>query len=266
MKLKNLFTIILFILPMALYAQDTIYVDQYGDKTKLKIFAESYRLVSRDSAVNEGKIVREYYLSGKLKSECHQVVETDEKTKKKNDSWEGPFKMWYESGQLKRDIDYHKGKIDGKLTTYWENGKVKRHDLYQEDKSLEGKCYDENGSETTYYPYHIMPEFPGGEKVLMLMISRNLKYPIEAQEAGVQGKVVVHFVVDKAGEMKNITVIKSLFPALDLEAQRVVSILPPWTPGKIDGEIATEEFILPIKFNLEVHINTNTGGFRHSTF
>jgi len=266
MKLKKLFIIISFLLPLIVYGQDTIYIDQSGDKTKLKLLAVAYRLTSRDSTVNEGKIEREYYLSGKLKSECHLVPELNEKSKKKKYVWEGIFKMWYESGQLKRDIDYHKNKIDGNLTTYWENGKVKRHDLYQENKSLGGKCYDENGLETTYYPFHKAPEFPGGEKVLMLLISRNMRYPVDAQEAGIQGKVIVHFIIDKAGQVTNIQLKQKLSPSMDNESQRVVSILPRWTPGETDGEKISEGFTLPIKFNLEVHVNNDLDGFRHSTF
>ena len=259
MKLKNLFIIILFLLPLVVSGQDRIYIDQYGDKTKLKSNAVAYRLTSRDSTVNEGKIVREYYLSGKLKSECHLAAEQNEKLKNKKDVWEGTFRMWYESGQLKRDIDYHKNKIDGHLTTYWENGKVKRHELFQEDKSVEGKCYDENGQETTYYPFHKMPEFPGGEKVLMLLISRNLKYPVDAQEAGIQGKVIVHFVIDEAGKVTNISIIQSLFPSMDNEAQRVVYNLPQWTPGETEGEKTPTGYTLPIGFHMVVDVNKYPG-------
>ena len=251
MKLKNLFIIIIFLLPLVVYGQDRIYIDQYGDKTKLKSNAVAYRLTSRDSTVNEGKIVREYYLSGKLKSECHLAAEQNEKLKTKKDVWEGTFRMWYESGQLKRDIDYHKNKIDGHLTTYWENGKVKRHELFQEDKSVEGKCYDENGLETTYYPFYKMPGFRGGVNGLLEFISKNMKYCVDAQEAGIQGKVVVQFVIDKKGQVNNINIKQSLYRSLDFEAQRIVSILPRWIPCETDGEVTTVWYALPINFHLK---------------
>ena len=257
MELKKLIAIGLFLLPMGLYAQDTIYMDKNHEKTKLKTLAETYKLTRPDGAVKEGKIITEYYLSGKVKSECHVVVVVDEKTNKKKDSWEGKFQMWYESGQLKRDIDYHLNKIDGHLTTYWGNGKVKRKDLYQEDKEVEGKCFDESGNEITYYPFHKWAEYPGGEKELMNFISRNLKYPVEAQEAGIQGIVVSMFNIDSTGQVTNIRTKKGLFPSMDHEALRVISTLVRWIPGEVDGEKAPQGNTLPVQFRLldEVKIN-----------
>ena len=266
MKLKNLFTIVLFLMTMSLYGQDTIYLDQYGDKTKLKANEVTYRLTSPDSAVSEGKIEREYYLSGKIKSECHLIPVLDEKTKKQRTVWNGKYKMWYESGQLQRDIDYQNYKIDGNLTTYWENGKIKRHDLYKEDNPVNGKCFDNNGQEVAYYPFHKMPLFRSGEKELMTFIARSLKYPIDAQEAGIQGKVIVHFIIDKEGEIQNIQLTRSLFPSIDNEALRVVSILPRWIPGEKDGEKASESYILPVSFHLNRSVNNLPAGFYRSTF
>ena len=251
MKLKKLITSVVFLLPMVMYAQDTIYMDKNHEKTKLKNLALTYQLTRTDRAVNEGKIETEYYLSGKVKSECHLVAELTEKSKKKKDVWEGTFKMWYESGQLKRDIDYHLNKIDGHLTTYWENGKVKRQDLYQEDKVVEGKCFDENGHETAYYPFHKMPQYPGGEKGLMCFISMNLKYPVNAQEAGIQGKVVAHFVIDTSGQVSDIQIIRRLYPSMDNEALRVISILKHWIPAEVDGEKENQWYTLPIQYRLE---------------
>ncbi len=247
---KKLMTLALLLIPVFMYGQDTIYVDQYGSITKSKLLGTTYRLKSADSTVNNGKIEREYYLSGKLKSVCHLVTVLNEKTKKKENQREGKFRLWYESGVLRREIDYHHNKIDGNLTTYWENGKIKRHDLYDEGKSQEGKCYTENGAETTYYPFEIMPEFTGGEKVLLLVISRSLRYPVDAQEAGISGKVLVHFVIDKEGQVTDISIKHRLYPSMDEEAMRVVSTLPRWAPGEQDGEKVPVRYTLPITFNL----------------
>ena len=266
MKLKKQIAIVLFLLPMALYGQDTIYMDKNHEKTKLKTLAESYRLKRPDPAVEGGKIVTEYYLSGKLKSEYHVVVVLDEKTKKNKDVQEGTFKMWYESGQLKRDIDYHQNKIDGYLTTYWENGKQKRHDLYQEDNVVEGKCYDEKGHETAYYPFHTWAEFTGGEKVMLLLISTSLKCPVDAQKARIRGEVIVHFVIDTTGLVTDIRIKKGLCPSIDKEVMRVISMLTRFRPGETDGEKAPEGNTLPIFFHLGGEAKIINERFNRSSF
>jgi len=250
MKLKNLLPIVLFLLPMVLFGQDTIYIDKYNDVTKLKILANTYQFTRPDSPVKDGKIVTEYYLSGKIKSEYHMVTVVMPESEEKKDVWEGSFKMWYESGQIKRDSYYHLNKVDGNFTTYWENGKVKRHELFKDQNHVEGKCFNENGHETAYYPFHKMAEFPGGEKIMLMLISKTLKYPDDAQKARIQGKVVVVFVVDTLGQVNDIHLKKEFYPSMDKEALRVISLLPRWIPAETDGEKVIEWYSLPITFKL----------------
>ena len=96
-----------------------------------------------------------------------------------------------------------------------------------------------------------MPEFPGGEMALRRFIANSIKYPVVAQENGVQGKVYVNFVVGKDGRVTDARVIRSVDPALDKEALRVVNSLPLWKPGRQRGEPVRVSFSVPISFVLQ---------------
>jgi len=103
-------------------------------------------------------------------------------------------------------------------------------------------------------PYTIieqMPQYPGGEEELLAFIGNNLKYPIIAQENGIQGRVVIRFVVSKTGTISNVEVLRSLDPACDREAVRVVKLLKQWIPGKQNGVNVPVYYTLPITFRLQ---------------
>ena len=95
-----------------------------------------------------------------------------------------------------------------------------------------------------------MPEFPGGTPELMKYISTNVKYPKEAFEKGIQGRVVVQFVVEKDGSINEVKVVKKVNEHLDAEAIRVVNAMPKWKPGKQKGEPVRVKFTLPVTFRL----------------
>jgi TonB family protein len=95
-----------------------------------------------------------------------------------------------------------------------------------------------------------MPVFPGGEKAMMEFIKKEMKYPISAQETGVQGTVIVNFIVDKTGKIKNAKVLKGV-PPLDAEALRVLTLMPAWQPGKMKGKPVSVSYTVPFKFVLK---------------
>ena len=100
-----------------------------------------------------------------------------------------------------------------------------------------------------------MPRFPGGDKGMMEYISQNIKYPVEAQNQGIQGMVVVRFVVNKTGEISDVTVLRSLTSTCDTEAVRVVKAMPKWTPGKQGGKAVDVYYTLPIQYRLQASDN-----------
>ena len=96
-----------------------------------------------------------------------------------------------------------------------------------------------------------MPSFPGGPSALMEWLSNNVKYPIVAQENGVQGRVVVSFVVERDGSITDVKVVRGVDPSLDKEASRVVRAMPRWIPGKQNGSAVRVKYNVPVAFRLQ---------------
>lgn len=96
-----------------------------------------------------------------------------------------------------------------------------------------------------------MPMYPGGDAALMQFLSSNIKYPTVAAENGVQGRVVVGFVVEKDGSITDVNVMRSVDPSLDREAMRVVKNMPRWTPGKQNGSAVRVKYQVPVMFRLQ---------------
>ena len=96
-----------------------------------------------------------------------------------------------------------------------------------------------------------MPEFVDGHIALFEYISNNIKYPVVAEENGVQGRVIVSFIVECDGSVTNAKIVKSVDPSLDKEALRVVNSMPRWTPGRQNGKPVRVNYIIPVTFKLE---------------
>ncbi len=106
------------------------------------------------------------------------------------------------------------------------------------------------GEDRPFINVEVMPEFPGGQKEMMKFINNNLKYPPEAKAQGIQGTVVIQFVVTKAGKLENFKVMRGIKPLLDEEALRVLKVMPDWIPGKQGGKAVAVYFTLPFRFVL----------------
>lgn len=96
-----------------------------------------------------------------------------------------------------------------------------------------------------------MPSFPGGQGALMAFLNSNIKYPVVAQENGVQGRVIVGFVVERDGSITDVKVMRSVDPSLDREAQRVIKAMPKWKPGKQNGSAVRVKYTVPVVFRLQ---------------
>ena len=110
----------------------------------------------------------------------------------------------------------------------------------------------EEGIDVPFMIVEKAPEFPGGQKALFKYLSENVKYPVMAQENGIQGKVVCQFVVNRDGSIVDIEVVRSAGdPSLDKEAVRVIKSMPKWKPGKHSGKTVRVKFTLPVNFRLQ---------------
>lgn len=96
-----------------------------------------------------------------------------------------------------------------------------------------------------------MPSFPGGDQALFKFLGENVKYPVIAQENGIQGRVICQFVVNKDGSIVDVEVVRPVDPSLDKEAIRVIKSMPNWSPGKQRGKSVRVKYTLPVNFKLQ---------------
>jgi protein TonB len=127
-----------------------------------------------------------------------------------------------------------------------------------------GKGLTNQPGDTTTFPFkgepspaepvmraEIMPEFPGGEAKLLQYLSRNIRFTTEASEIGKDGKMILRFVVDADGSIKNIEVLKKYGYGCEKQAIQVVSEMPKWKPGRMGGQAVPVYFTLPIIYRME---------------
>ncbi|OJV42918.1 MAG: energy transducer TonB [Bacteroidales bacterium 36-12] len=109
----------------------------------------------------------------------------------------------------------------------------------------------EEETEVVFMVVETMPSFPGGDAALFKYLSDNIKYPVIAQESGIQGRVICQFVVNRDGSIVDIEVVRSVDRSLDAEAVRVIQSMPKWSPGKQRGKSVRVKYTLPVNFRLQ---------------
>jgi len=110
---------------------------------------------------------------------------------------------------------------------------------------------DEEVDQAIFEVVEEQPEFPGGMEALLKYLAKNINYPESAVDNGIQGKVMVRFVVERDGSVSAVETYKSVDPALDKEAERVVKTLPKWKPGRQQGKAVRTRYIVPVVFRLQ---------------
>ena len=154
-----------------------------------------------------------------------------------------------EKHKEENDIDGTSVKKQQKIKNMDGEGVVNQQEI--KDMDREGALSGQNRNNMTFDVVEQMPSFPGGQRGLMAFLSSHVVYPTIAQENGVEGRVVVGFVVEKNGSISKINIEHSVDPSLDKEAMRVVRAMPRWTPGKHNGEYVRVKYTVPIVFRLE---------------
>lgn len=123
---------------------------------------------------------------------------------------------------------------------------------YGEQKKLPAAAQKENSKEDPIFTVvEDMPSFPGGEQALMQYLAKNIKYPVIAQENGIEGRVIVAYIVGADGKITSPEIVRGVDPALDKEALRIVENMPVWKPGKQRGKAVAVRYVLPITFRLQ---------------
>ncbi|QJX48696.1 TonB family protein [Hymenobacter taeanensis] len=210
-------------------------------------------------------IVRTFYISGKPRSVAfyedfvrnteHGISEGWHENG--NLSWRsayehgksvGTHESFFPDGKLKYRQQYSAGKREGELLLYYADGQLKRREMYVANERTTGICYSAQGQEIPFFEYEKMPVFPGDQQALLQYIGQNVRYPGKALRRGVQGKVLIKFIVDTTGVVSHVRVAKGLDPLLDAEALHVVENLPRFEPGRQDGCPVPVYFTVPITF------------------
>ncbi|WP_165389600.1 energy transducer TonB [Ancylomarina subtilis] len=166
--------------------------------------------------------IKEYHKNGNLR------IEGLSKSNIYN-HWEGQVKRYFTSGELASISRYKNNQVRGNKN-WLKNGKPFIDNIYTN--------------------VDVMPQFPGGELELKKYLTANLKYPQEAVEKRFYGDVYVSFVIDEDGSVVGTNISKSLNSDFDQEALRVVSGMPKWTAGKLDGKPVKVCYTVPIKFRM----------------
>ena len=144
-----------------------------------------------------------------------------------------------------------KGKKAGTIKVNGQDIKVvEQDDIVTVEGEVEAPA-QESPADDAFDVVEQMPEYPGGPKALMEFLNNNVQYPAEAEKAGIQGRVIATFVVEKDGSISNAKVVKSVDPLLDAEAIRVISAMPNWIPGKQNGKVVRVKYTVPLSFHLD---------------
>ena len=144
-----------------------------------------------------------------------------------------------------------KGKKAGTIKVNGQEIKVvEQDDIVTMEGEVEAPA-QESPADDAFDVVEQMPEYPGGPKALMEFLNNNVQYPAEAEKAGIQGRVIATFVVEKDGSISNAKVVKSVDPLLDAEALRVIGAMPNWKPGMQNGKIVRVKYTVPLSFHLD---------------
>lgn len=108
-----------------------------------------------------------------------------------------------------------------------------------------------NDGDKIYDRPDVMPQFSGGESALLEYIRKNITYPVAALKQGIQGRVIVRFVINKSGRVEKVEIARPIHPACDKEAARIVKSFPKWIPGKLNGENVSVFYVIPINFKIQ---------------
>lgn len=243
MKTTLLASILLWLFSQPAVAQDTTYYRHFHEKVTDPSLATHYELVVYEDADSLKANVMTYFISDKLK----QVTPYSDYKKRDKHGVESQF---YEGGELYSTQRFVHGKAEGIHHVYYPDGTIKREDHYKKDKLDKGSCFALDGSDTTYFDFLKMPQFPGGDQKLLEFMAKNTKYPPLARENNVQGVTVVTFLITETGAIENIRMLRSLSDDIDAETIRVIKLMPAFEPGEIDGKKTAVQYNLPFRFSL----------------
>ena len=215
--------------------------------------------------------IRDYYLSGQLQSReefehirkrryngiseyFYASGQLKERVEYVHGERDGEARFYYPDGQLHERNVYAHGKANGEMALYYPSGQLKRREHYAEGKRTTGECFASDGKAIPFFEFEIMPRYSegdGGFAAIIGAIGRNFNYTKAARRAGIQGRVLVTFIVTAQGLVDDVKIMQSLHPLVDAEAINAVYRLKRFTPGQQDGQPVKVSFTAPINLKLQ---------------
>jgi hypothetical protein len=229
--MKKLLLLFVLFCSIHFYAQKRIYFTE-DFKELPSVENATYYSIYEDNV--EGTQRTTYYID-------NTIYKRDQFSNYKKRILNGTSESWHKNGAKQTLSIYIKGKQEGIQTRYFENGQVKRLENFKNGKFVDGKCFDQNGTEIDFFPYYVKPEFPGGMKAFYDYVANNFKSPNSGR-----GEIKIGFYVELDGTLNHFEVVKSINKEMDLSAIRLLVNSPRWIPGKIDGKEARVKFGIPI--------------------
>lgn len=231
----------LLIISSTLFAQnDTTFFDSSWEKSE-RSNASYFRIVE---VVNSTKfILKDYYINGQIQMKGEY---SDDNLKVEN----GTFIYYEENGTISSTGDYKNGEKNGSWSWYFSSGKISSKEDYKNDERSSAKFFDENGNEVAEEIAEYMPEYLGGEKEMFKVIYSNIVYPTIARDGGLEGLVIIQFIVDEEGNVINPKVVKSVHPSIDEEALKAINRLGKFKQGKLHNKIIKVRLNVPVRFRL----------------
>jgi TonB family protein len=162
----------------------------------------------------------------------------------KNGNKEGVLRSYYVSGKLKRE-EFHQFYLD---TVFYRVHKEQKFFVRGRDSVSDGRRFDELGNAIKFTAFE---KIPTPLFNLPQFLARTLRYPDFARKHNIEGRVLIRFVVDTLGQLKNPVIIKSVSEDIDREARRAISLMPSWNPGIQDDKFEGFVYTLPIVFKLD---------------
>lgn len=178
----------------------------------------------------------------------------------------GVWKVISETGVVVEEISYRNGKKHGAYKIYSEDGRLLEKGVYENDNRSSQEFIDSESEPGNKEIQKIdeMPLFKGcehivdfekrracGDEEMLTFIYGNIKYPADAREQGIEGKVITTFDIDKKGKVRNIKVLRGISDDIKEEVIRILKSMPKWNPGHYNGQPVKFNFILPVNFRLE---------------
>lgn len=225
---------------------------------------ETYAAYIRRAFPEKGKFrVEDSYISGRVYCTSYRTEIATNQVKNRD----GTIVFYDEKGHKLREGAYSEGRRDGRWRFYdWQTHKLKREIEYQMDSIISDEDYVESSASTkpnaskntkptempknNNAPVTYIEHMPSAGFVINEYLSENIIYPKAARKAGIEGRVIVKFVVDEDGAICDVRLLKGIGGGCDEEAVKVVSEMPFWNPGIQNGETVRVYFTLPITFRL----------------